>query len=969
MQKTKLKQHINITTYITALFIIAITMFFCLYMIFNINSRMNESATSNLLNTTQVIEGNLKNDFEKDFESLNVVGELYKNGIALEDETFASLSKTMGFEWLGYIGKTGSGIGLDGTAFDVSEKPWYSEWQLGKNGYSDAYYGDSGRLQTTLWCPIYADNEFIGTVFGDVLLDKYYSADVFTFYSGKGRTYLFDSSDGKWILKSLGRDGLPNGQDDIYSLLTESGNTPKEVQDFREAVETGKIGTVVFEFNGEQSYICFMPLSSSTDWYVATVIARDVLLKESTQVQRMIQLMLLLFCGAILVFTVLFIKWQSRKTKFKEANYREALFANIFSNVDSVFVIYDKQKKETAFVSDNVNRILGLKRQELKMDIGQLFDWCGIEPSDPLRTAFFEGMLDKTATREVCVENEVGLKTRFIRLELIPADMGQEIILLTDITADKDIQNSFKEAMQRAESSSRAKNDFLSSMSHDIRTPMNGVIGMTAIAAAHLDDKNRVKDCLNKINEASAHLLNLINEILDMSKMESGKMELSDEPFNLGQLLQEVLNMNFPGIRQKNQSINVHIHSMEHEQVIGDPVRMQRVAANLLSNAIKYTPDGGSITITLEEKPPEIKRYGCYELTVQDNGIGMSQEFQKKLFQPFEREDTVRSRQIQGTGLGMSIVKNIVSLMMGSIEVESEKNKGTTIRVKVNVKLDEYEYSSNEKLDKLPVLVVDDDLALCETVTSMLYDIGMVGEWADNGKAAVAMVSDRHRRGDDYLAVLLDWKMPDMDGVETARRIRAEVGDIVPVIILTAYDWSEIEAEAREAGVDAFLSKPIYKSKLIQKMIVYVGKDAEIPTLSEKIENYEIPEGRRVLVVEDNPLNREITVEILKMLKLETVTAEDGAEAVDFFAESVPGFYDLILMDIQMPRMNGYEATRRIRTMERKDSKTIPIVAMTADAFAEDVQAANAAGMNEHISKPISTDYLVRVLGRFLGKS
>lgn len=957
MKKTKMSHPLNRITYILAATVIAVTLFFCFSMISSINQRMNESATVNLLNTTKVIEGNLENYIQKDLESLNVVGELYKSGAEMKAEAFESLRKAMGFEWITCSASPES---------EMSQKSWYGQWKPEQVGYSDAYYGDAGRLQTTLWIPIYDNDRLVGTVFGDVLLTKYYSANVFTFYEGKGRTYLFDGSNGKWILKSLGSDGLDRRNEDIYSLLIESGNSLSQVQEFRQTIEKKKTGTAAFNFNGESSYICFMPLSSSPDWYVATAIPRDVLLRESSQVQHMIKLMLIVFCCAILVAAVVFVQWQNRQTKLKEANYREALFTNVFSNVDSVFLIYDKASRETAFVSDNVNRILGIHREALKVNAAALFDWCGMESDNALRTAFFDGTLEKTVSCEVCVENEVGLKSRYLRMELIPADMGQEIAMLTDITADKDIQNSLREAMQQAESASRAKNEFLSSMSHDLRTPMNGVIGMTAIAAAYLDDKNRVKDCLNKINEASAHLLNLINEILDMSRIESGKMELSKESFNLGQLLQEVLNMNLPGIRQKNHEIQVHIHSMRHEQVVGDPVRMQRVAANLLSNAIKYTPDGGTISVTLKELPTEIKGYGCYELTVLDNGIGMSQEFQKKLFQPFEREEDVRSKKIQGTGLGMSIVKNIVSLMMGHIEVESVKNQGTRFCVTVNLRLDEYKYTPSERLDNLPVLVVDDDLVICETVISMLTDIGMTGEWTDNGGAAVDMVTERHHSGEDYLAVLLDWKMPDMDGLETARRIRAQVGDTVPVIILTAYDWGEIEAEALEAGVDAFMSKPIYKSKLMQKMLTLVDRADDAPVLPEEINSNGIAAGKRVLVAEDNLLNREIAVEILNMLKLKTETAEDGVEAVADFEKSEPGFYDLILMDIQMPRMNGYEVARAIRSMDREDSKTIPIVAMTADAFAEDIQAANAAGMNEHIAKPISLEHLVQVLSRFL---
>lgn len=958
MKKTRWNNRLYfMITYIVAAVIIVGTLGFCFTVISGINQQMNESAASNLLNTTQVIENNLENYIKKDLESLNVIGELYKNGFGMEGEAFEALCKTMGFEWIHISVNPDS---------ELSKKPWYGDWEPGERGYSDAYYGDSGRLEATLWVPVYEDGDLVGTAFGEILLTKYYSANVFTFYEGEGRTYLFNGTDGKWILKSLGTDGLVKRENDIYSLLTKSGNQVKDVEAFRQAIELGKTGTVVFHFNGEPSYICFMPLLSSSDWYVATVIARDVLLKESNQVQRMIQLMLVVFCCALLVAAVVFIKLQNRQTKLREAHYREDLFTNVFSNVDSVFLIYDKTKKETEFVSDNARRILGLRRQVLKTDAETLFEWCGIAPEDPLWTAFFTGTLDKSVACEVCVEDEIGLKTRFMRLELIPADMGQEIAMLTDITADKDIQNSLREAMQRAESASRAKNDFLSSMSHDLRTPMNGVIGMTAIAAAHLEDKKRVKDCLNKINEASAHLMNLINEVLDMSRIESGKMELSEEPFNLGQLLQEVLNMNLSGIKQKNQTIQVRISSMDHEQVVGDSVRMQRVVANLLSNAVKYTPEGGSISINLKEKPPEIKGYGCYELTVQDNGIGMSQEFQEKLFQPFEREEDVRLKKIQGTGLGMSIVKNIVSLMMGRVEVESAKNQGATFRVTVNLKLDEYKYTPSEKLENLPVLVVDDDLAVCEMVTDMLFDIGMTGEWVDNGREAVNMVVARHHRGEDYLAVLIDWKMPDMDGVATARRIRKEVGNTVPVIILTAYDWSEIEAEAIEAGVDAFMSKPLYKTKLMQKMLMLVDKPAEVPALLEKISHNEIPKGKRILVVEDNQLNQEIAVELLNLLELETVTAEDGMEAVKLFEESVPGYFDLILMDIQMPRMNGYEATRAIRAMGREDSKTIPIVAMTADAFAEDIQAASDAGMNEHVTKPFSVEYLVEVLGRFL---
>lgn len=971
MKKKRLYRQWNIKTGIMTALALAV-LIFCFSMMHNINQQMNKSATSNLLNTTKVIEGNIENYIEKDFESLHVLGEMYKSGVYLDSDDLAVIYETMGFEWVGISleqkdgAETGTGIY---NTIQAADMPWYDQWKAGEQGYSDAYYGESGRIQTTLWTPIYENDELIATVFGDVLLNKYYSANVFTFYEGEGRTYLFDGEDGEWILKSLGKDGVANRQEDMYSLLLASGNKAENVENFRNAVSGKQTGTAISIFNGEESYVCFMPLATSDDWYVATVIAKDVLLKESTQVQRMIQIIFIAFCVGLFILVIAFVRWQIRQTKMKEANYREALFANISSNIDSAFLIYEKVARRTVFVSDNVKRVLGLEREWLSEDAGNLFDWCNIDQADSERQAFLDGTLDKAAVREVCIENEMGVKSRYIRVELIPADLGQEIVVLTDITKDKDIQSSLVEAMQHAEAGNKAKNEFLSAMSHDIRTPMNGIIGMTAIAAANLDDKNRVKDCLSKINDASAHLLHLINEVLDMSRIESGKMQLLEEPFNLPQTLQEVLSMNYPGIKQKSQVIEVHIHSLEHEQVIGDTLRLQRIITNLLSNAIKYTPDGGSIEVFLREKSSVIKGYGRYEIIVRDNGIGMSQEFLEKLFLPFEREEDVQIKKIQGTGLGMSIVKNIVTLMMGDIKVESEKNKGTAFQVTVNLKLDESQNISDEVLDKLPVLVVDDDDVTCETVVKMLSDIGMTGEWAQSGEAAIEKVAERHRGSDDYLAVILDWKMPEMDGVETARRIRAEIDSKVPIIILTAYDWSEIEKEGREAGVDDFMSKPIYKSKLRQKMLTLVEESDTSQELAGQSSYGQLPAGKRVLLAEDNQLNREIAVEILNMAGLEVDTAEDGAEAVTCFAESEPGTYDIILMDIQMPKMNGYEATEAIRKMDRADSRKIPIVAMTADAFVQDVQAAYVSGMNEHISKPISVEYLMQVLRRFLSDS
>lgn len=951
---------------IIAVFIMTAALLFCFSVMQQINSQMNESATSNMINTTKVIEETLEEYIEKDYAVLRIIGDFYKNGQYLEENQMTSIENIMGFEWTGVVDRNGNGIDCFAQTFAVLDIPGYEKWNPGEQGCSDVYFGDAGRLQTTLWQPIYQNDEYIGTVFGNIVVSKYYSANIFTFYEGEGRTYLFDAFEGSWIIKSMGVDGTAQRQKDIYSLLLSSGNDAGDVAMFRTAVEEGKTGTALFDFNGELSYVCFMPLEASEDWYIVTVVPRNILLKESAQIQWMIRLIFAVFCITIAVSAIAFLMWQVRRTRKKEAEYREALFANISSNIDAAFLIYDKGSRQTAFVSDNVKRVLGLDRDWLREEPSHLFDWCGIRKDDPQITAFLEGTLEEPVVREVSVETAVDIKIRYFRLELYPADLNQEIVVLTDITKDKDVQNSLLDAMHQAEAASCAKNDFLSAMSHDIRTPMNGIIGMTAIAAANLDDKNRIQDCLTKISEASAHLLELINEVLDMSRIESGRIDLSEEPFNLAGLLQDVLSVIYPGIEQKNQNIKVHIHPMEHEQVIGDAVQFRRMAMNLISNAVKYTPDGGEITVELREKASAVSGYGCYEFLVQDNGIGMSPEFLEKLFLPFEREEKVRISRIQGTGLGMAIVKNIATLMMGEIRVESKIDKGSAFFVTIHLRLVGQEEGQKEKLRKLPVLVVDDDAVICNTVTGMLNDIGMLGEWADNGALAVRKVSERHRNGKDYTAVLLDWKMPEMDGLETARRIRAEVGREVPIIILTAYDWSQIKTEAEEAGVDAFLSKPLYKTKLQNKMLEVTGANTKEEGSSKELSGNKVPAGKRVLLVEDNELNMEIAAELLHMMGIETESAHNGAEAVKKFQESEPGRYDMILMDIQMPVMNGYDAAKVIRNMGRIDSQTVPVIAVTADAFAEDMQMAYKSGMNGHLTKPISVKRMTEIMIEFL---
>ncbi len=552
-------------------------------------------------------------------------------------------------------------------------------------------------------------------------------------------------------------------------------------------------------------------------------------------------------------------------------------------------------------------------------------------------------------------------------------DHIQGLFIAADITEAKKKQEEQKQALlsayEAANHASAAKTSFLANMSHDIRTPMNGIIGMTAIAGAHLDDKERVADCLSKIMVASKHLLGLLNEVLDMSKIESGKIELQDEEFSLPDLMSDLITIVKPQIEAKRHEFFVSVRGIEHEEVIGDRQRIQQVFLNLLSNAIKYTPEGGKVQFILSEKPFHRVDVGCYEVVFEDNGIGMDKEFLDRLFEPFTRAEDGRVSKIQGTGLGMTIARNIVQLMNGRIDVKSEPDKGTRFTVTIFLKLQEREEAASyDKLIDLPILVVDDDETACESTCEMLNDLGMLGEYVLCGEEAVKCVVARHEADDDFFAVIIDWKMPGMDGIAVTREIRRQVGEDVPIIIISAYDWSDIEVSARAAGANAFLSKPLFKSKMVYLFKEILGNGRDLQSLSAEKEIWrDIFSGKRALLVEDNELNAEIAEEILSMSGLEIVYAKDGKEALDKMTEAKPDYYDIVFMDIKMPIMDGYEATRAIRSLPGDYPRRVPIIAMTANAFVGDVQACLAAGMNEHIAKPLDFDHLFKVLNRWLG--
>ena len=552
-------------------------------------------------------------------------------------------------------------------------------------------------------------------------------------------------------------------------------------------------------------------------------------------------------------------------------------------------------------------------------------------------------------------------------------DTGDVIAMVVskDITEQvrkqREQTQALQDALMQAQHANQAKTTFLSNMSHDIRTPMNAIIGFATIAASHMERTDQVRDCLQKILSSSNHLLGLINDILDMSRIESGKLQIHNQECNISELMHNLVNIIQPQVKAKQLEMFIDTFGVTNEDVIADPLKLNQIFINLMGNAVKYTPAGGTVSFRIMQHTTFRHGWGEYAFIIKDNGIGMSREFVEHIFEPFERESTATRSGIQGAGLGMAITKNIVDMMGGEITVESEVGKGSTFTVKLSLQLQDIEKSAEQikELEGLRSLVVDDDLNVCDSVSKMLKSIGLRSEWTTSGREAIYRAKSACEEGDPYHTYIIDWQMPETSGIETAKKIRAVVGDDAPIIILTAYDWADIEEEAKEAGVTAFCAKPLFMSDLKAALL-----SANNPGLSGKPKevvwmraDYS---GKRILLVEDVELNREIAEFILDEAGFLVESAPDGTDAVSMVEKSPEGYYDAVLMDVQMPVMNGYEATKAIRALCRKDVTNLPIIAMTANAMDEDKEAALKSGMNAHIAKPLDIELFMSVLQQFI---
>ena len=789
----------------------------------------------------------------------------------------------------------------------------------------------------------------------------------------------FEGNASNYVIYPDGRvviDNSVNRKETIYNFLAtlrdHSDLSEEQILALSDAFAQGSSGNLKVKL-GDTSYYLVYEGTAVQNWTLVGLVPVSIV---NASLDQLWFYTIQIVAGIVLGFAVLIILLIARRShitlrrKDTEIRYRDVLFQKLSLNVDDVFLMLDAETSKVDYVSPNIGRLLGIPWRNVRQDVHAL---VALYPKDdPDRDKNFLEGLSRGEQREwdAAYLHQETREPRWFHIVAMGSEVEGKtkyILVMSDRTADKQVNQALSDAVAAAETANRAKSTFLSNMSHDIRTPMNAIIGFTTLAISNLDDKERVKDYLTKTLASSNHLLSLINDVLDMSRIESGKIHLEEVEVNLSDVLHDLKTIVSGQVHAKQLELYMDAMDVTDEDVSCDKTRLNQILLNLLSNAIKFTPAGGTVSVRVRQLAGQARGCGQYEFRIKDNGIGMSPEFAKRIFEPFERERTSTVSRIQGTGLGMAITKNIVDMMGGTIEVQTAQGKGSEfiVRVPLRVQAEHRPVEKITELEGLKALVVDDDFNTCDSVTKMLVKVGMRAEWTLSGKEAVLRARQSIEMSDVYHAYIIDWRLPDMNGIEVTRQIRS-LHDDTPIIILTAYDWSDIEVEAKAAGVTAFCSKPMFLSDLRETLMSALGQkqtDAAQELLPQKDADFK---GRHILLVEDNELNREIAQEILREYGFRVDTAENGAVAVEKVSTAAPGSYDLVLMDVQMPVMDGYTATRQIRALENPALAGVPILAMTANAFDEDRRRAMESGMNGFLSKPIVIGDLVQELHKIL---
>lgn len=789
-----------------------------------------------------------------------------------------------------------------------------------------------------------------------------------SFYEGQGLGFVV-TRQGDILLRSVDMSGQYSFNN-IFDLVEGAGEDNEDIVSmFSSAVDAGETGTLVFEGKGE-SYICaYVPMHNVDRWAFVSVIPMSVVMQEADSIVMDTQSMLivLIIIMAVFLVFVLTIWWVYKKMEKKdlEVEYRKVQF-DVFStylsnNTDDIYLMLDPAAGKADYISPNVERILGVSEKQVMDDpdaIGTaVYISGGVIGFEKLSQMEDGETLEPMFTERINMRTKESIYFRETVYCVFLQGKRKVIVYMSDRTKERKVEETLTEALNMAKVANAAKTAFLGSVSHDIRTPMNAIMGLVMLLREEADNPEHVLEYTQRIDAASQHLLGLINDVLDMNKIEGGNTTLNLEALSLAEIVEELNTIIRPQAKAKNQEFDIFASSFTYEHLIGDKLRINQILINILSNAVKYTPAGGRIEMQVNELPQVMNDYSHIQFVIKDNGYGMSPDYLKVIFDPFTREQNLAKSKIQGTGLGMAITKSLVDLMGGTINVESEEGKGSVFTVELELKIQDLTEDREfwEKNGLRRMIVADDEEDVCKNVVKSMRNTGVTVHYATSGHELIEMVRAARETGKPYDIILLDWKMPDLDGLETARLIREKYKEKIPILFFTTYDWHEIEQEAHELGIKHFLPKPffIYSFKEAVSKILGEEKSENASQMSD-----EIVKGLHILVVDDVEVNRMVLVKILSTMGANCDTAENGQEAVDKFVNSPRGTYDIIMMDVQMPVMGGYDATRTIRASSHPDAGSIPIIAMTANAFVDDVRDALAAGMDAHVSKPIILEQL-----------
>ena len=784
----------------------------------------------------------------------------------------------------------------------------------------------------------------------------------------------FDSKSDNYVINGEGRiifngSSFRNTENRFYNVVNYLENnsdlTNQKLLSLEKSWTEGSMITLSTKIESVPYYLVSVPLEQS-GWILVGMVDAGVVNKNISQLQNLtmglgfsVSALLLFILFSIVVTSYI----KTKKRQQDEIMFRDSLFSDLSNNVNDVFVILEEKTDEVVYVTPNIDSVLGVKEEDVKKDIASI---DGINGDRLIASNLMElNKKDKISWTQEYLNNDSG-ETRYLEITAYHTEFGslkRIVIVISDRSEERKLQNALSSSLEIAKNANAAKSNFLANMSHDIRTPMNAIVGYSTLLIKDADDKNKVIEIGKKITYSSQHLLSLINDVLDMSKIESGRTSLNSDKVDVSEVINNISEIVLVQTKSKKQSFEIKTKGNIPPYIYADKLRLTQILLNLLSNAVKYTEKNGTISLVVEG-------YGnngqtCHlRFIVSDNGQGMSREFIEKIFEPFSRETNSMTNKIQGTGLGMSITKSIIDLMGGTIDIQSELGKGSVFTVDLifSVPLDENDdnFFANHEITR--VLVGDDEIDVTENIQSILSDAGLECDAAIGGLESVDKATRAYEDNNSYDVIILDWKMPDMDGVECVRRIRKEIGKDVPIFVLSSYDVSEIEDEAKKAGVDLFLPKPFFLSNFQRVLDTYYQNKANT---EEEGNNSNDFSGVKILVAEDNEINAEIITELLDSIGIKCVIAEDGLEALRVFTEESPDEFDMIFMDIQMPIMDGYESARRIRASNNTRAKSIPIIAMTANAFEDDVKASMASGMNAHISKPIDFERLKSIIKSF----